>query len=472
MKTQQLTEFRDQVYRALPHRADATMDLLDALASNTTARSVVELSLSPAFRRGHASVFDAIDAFFAPTDVRIDDEAERGQLEQRLRRVVAGLVPAPREDRPYWLFAVDALPVSRPNARALYDRSFVHEAEGVPGRRPVTVGHEFSLATALPPRLAEAPPWVVPLSARRVTWHHTAPELAAQQVVATATDPDLPWHGHLSVWTEDSNYCTSSFLAPVEACDAVVAVTRLRSNRVLYHLPAPRTADQRGRSRRYGPPFRLKDPATWGEANETDRFEVEEGQRTVVVTVQAWHNRLLTSQLKGHKHVHTVTVVRVVVCDQAGKRVYPRDLWLVVAGTRRGELTCRQVDEAYGRRFDQEHSHRFLRQRLLFDAFQTPETEHEENWVMLVTLAYAQLYAARHVAEHLPRPWEAKLSDPALVAETRPTMVQRDFGRILAQLGTPAAAPQRRGNAPGRAEGTSPGPRRRYPIRRRQAKAA
>ena len=37
-----LAQFRNDVYSWFSHRADALMDLLDALSSNTTARSVVE----------------------------------------------------------------------------------------------------------------------------------------------------------------------------------------------------------------------------------------------------------------------------------------------------------------------------------------------------------------------------------------------------------------------------------------------
>ena len=39
----QLEQFREDVYEAFPKRRDTLMDLLDALSSNTTARSVVEL---------------------------------------------------------------------------------------------------------------------------------------------------------------------------------------------------------------------------------------------------------------------------------------------------------------------------------------------------------------------------------------------------------------------------------------------
>ena len=62
-----LLEFRENLYSFFPHRADALMDLIDAAASNTTARSVVGLSLSPFFRREYSSIFDVIKNFFVPS---------------------------------------------------------------------------------------------------------------------------------------------------------------------------------------------------------------------------------------------------------------------------------------------------------------------------------------------------------------------------------------------------------------------
>jgi len=57
----QLEQFRQQVYQNFNKRADALMDLIDALSSNTSARTVVELSLNPCFRRDYSSLFKAID---------------------------------------------------------------------------------------------------------------------------------------------------------------------------------------------------------------------------------------------------------------------------------------------------------------------------------------------------------------------------------------------------------------------------
>ena len=64
----QLQQFRQGLYDSFERRPDALLDLVDALSSNTTAHSVVELSLSPVFRRGYSSVHDAIDNFLRAED--------------------------------------------------------------------------------------------------------------------------------------------------------------------------------------------------------------------------------------------------------------------------------------------------------------------------------------------------------------------------------------------------------------------
>ena len=111
-------------------------------------------------------------------------------------------------------------------------------------------------------------------------------------------------------------------------------------------------------------------------------------------------------------------------------------LWLIVMGERRHELTLLHIQQAYTSRFDQEHFFRFGKQKLLLADFQTPDVEHEEHWWQLVHIAYAQLWMARHLADVLPNPWERYL--PAMKQRlTSPTLVQRDFARIIRQLREP-----------------------------------
>jgi len=70
---------------------------------------------------------------------------------------------------------------------------------------------------------------------------------------------------------------------------------------------------------------------------------------------------------------------------------------------------------------------------------------------------------ARQVAHSLPRPWERNL--PLMKARRiSPTLVQRDFARIIQQLGTPAKPPKVRNKSPGRRQGTKLPPRQRHKV--------
>lgn len=101
-----------------------------------------------------------------------------------------------------------------------------------------------------------------------------------------------------------------------------------------------------------------------------------------------------------------------------------------------------------------EHFSRFGKQKLLMAGFQTPVLASEETRWQLTHIAYAQLRMARHVAQALPPPWERNL--PAMKQRRlSPALVQRDFGRIIQQLGTPAQLPKPRGIFPGRRQGTT-----------------
>ncbi len=78
-----MKQFRSELYQSFAYRADALMELIDALSSTTTARSVVELSLEACFLRQYSSVYTAIDKFFQVTDASKATE-ERRQQEQRV----------------------------------------------------------------------------------------------------------------------------------------------------------------------------------------------------------------------------------------------------------------------------------------------------------------------------------------------------------------------------------------------------
>lgn len=165
--TNKLEQFRLDLYEALPYRRDTLLDLLDALASNTTARSVVELSLSPFFRREYSSITDGMDNFFQARDQE-QDGAKRREWEQKLVKVI-GPYLIPPQKRKYWLFGVDVTSLPRPYAGKLADRTYVYQPNTLKGNKPVNIGHQSSVLAWLPEKDKGEPSWVVPLIVRRVT---------------------------------------------------------------------------------------------------------------------------------------------------------------------------------------------------------------------------------------------------------------------------------------------------------------
>lgn len=460
----QLQLFREELYQLLTARPDALLDLLDALSSSPNARSVVELSLSPLFRREYSSVSDAIDNFFQASSPEKAGE-ERRAWEKELARLIGRFLPAPQQ-RKFWLFGTDVVPIPRRFAPTLEDRGFIYQPNPVAGNKPVTIGHHYSAVGFLPEKKQpDDPPWVVPLNIRRVRSEEKPAVVGAEQLTALMEDDQQPFHGALCVHVADSVYSAVNYLGRVGPHRNLVSVTRIAENRVFYRqFPAEQGNSGQGHPRWYGERFDLKDSTTWGppdEAAETT-FTTKEG-RTHRVQMQGWHNLLMRGKRDLPMHRYPFTLIRAVVLDEQGQPVFKRALWLIVLGERRDELTLVEAWEAYGQRYDLEHYFRFGKQRLLMAAYQTPDVEHEENWLTLVQLATVQLWLARELAGIRLRPWERYLPKRSSGVAS-PSQVQRDWERIIRQIGTPAGLPKRRGKSPGRAKGTQPERRQRQPV--------
>jgi hypothetical protein len=467
----QLQQFREELYQFLPARPDALVDLLDALSSSPNARSVVELSLSPLFRREYSSVSDAIDNFFQASSPAKWDQ-ERRPWEKEVARLIGRYLLAPQQC-PFWLLGTDVVPIPRPFVQALPDRTFVYQPNPVRGNKPVTIGHCYSVVAFLPEKTqADDPPWVVPLHVRRVQSEEKLTSVGAEQLTALLEDDQQPFHGALCVHVADSTYSAVSYLGQVVVHRNLVCVTRVAENRVFYRpFPAEHKDGKRGHPQWYGTPFDLKDPTTWGPPDETAEttFTTKQG-RTYGVQLQGWHNLVRRGKRGLPMHCYPFTLLRAVVLDEQGQPAFKRALWLIVPGERRGEMSLVAAWKAYGQRYNLDHYFRFGKQRLLLAAYQTPEVKHEENWLTLVQLATVQLWLARELSRVQLRPWEQYLPQRSGDCAA-PSQVQRDWERIIRQIGTPAQAPKRRGKSPGRAKGTQPGRRPRQPVVKKSSKA-
>jgi hypothetical protein len=120
---------------------------------------------------------------------------------------------------------------------------------------------------------------------------------------------------------------------------------------------------------------------------------------------------------------------------------------------------------AYIKRFDLEHTFRFLQQSM---GWITPRVRHPEQadrWTWLVVVAFTQLRLARTCVADLRLPWERRYDSGHLTL----VRVHLIVSSVLAHLGTPAKPPKPCGRSPGRPKGRLSGQARRYPALKKTA---
>ena len=101
-----LQQFRQAIYGALPRRADATLDMVDAITVAGHVSSPVALSEEAPFRRQFSSIYDVL------TEGRIDTDA--------LHPILAEQQPADCQIMAgYEIYALDTTPDEREEAETL-----------------------------------------------------------------------------------------------------------------------------------------------------------------------------------------------------------------------------------------------------------------------------------------------------------------------------------------------------------------
>ena len=427
------------------------MDLVDALSSNTNAKTAVELTLNPHFRRHYSALNKAI--------------AVSSLTNQQLVRLASQSIAAPRQ-RKFYLLGTDVTSNPRPYAHTLPDRGFVYQPNTIKGNKPIAIGHQYSLWALLPERdHPHTSHWVVPLSMQRVGSQENKEGVGAKQLGELLTDQKLPFGKNFCVEVADSAYSKPAYLHAHREHKNLVTIVRVRGTRTFYHPPAPdKVATEKGHPTWYGTAFRLKETETWGAPDQVaETTFISHKKIPYLVEIQAWHNLLMRGGKGNPMHQHSFTLVKVRFYNPQGEALFQKPLWLLVMGERRMELSLLDIYEAYLQRYDLEHFFRFGKQKLLLDKFQTPDDKHEEHWWRLVALAYVQLWNAKDLTRSWPRPWERYLPTRENQLPT-PAMVLRDMSRIIRQIGTPALAPKPRGKSPGRRQGAKLTPRTRQPV--------
>src|SRR5919205_142774 len=131
----ELTRFRREFYDCVSARADAVLELPDAvLCADGPVRSLVELSLVGEHRRGHGSLYAAL---------------ERGRLDVGRLRTALATVDLPRAADGRLVLAVDVTCWLRPDAHTSPDRILCHTYGRGKDQHIMIPGWPYSFVVAL-----------------------------------------------------------------------------------------------------------------------------------------------------------------------------------------------------------------------------------------------------------------------------------------------------------------------------------
>lgn len=457
-----LKKFREEIYCSFTYRKDAALDLLDALSNNTTARSVADLSLNPLCRRNYCSITRVLSQFYAGASSHQNKHDE-------LIKIISEHCPS-LKSRPYHLFGVDCTANPRPFAPTQEDRGFVYSPAGVASKKPITIGHQYSVTAYLPEKEKGDRPWIIPMSCDRVSTQEKGTLIGLNQLARCLTQK--AFSDQLCASVVDSAYSNPESLVFMNAHKNHVLIARLRSNRVLY-LPINPNDQKKGRPKKFGQKFSLKDKKTWPEPSEKITLQDCNKQGEVIeIKIESWDKVLMRGRKTADLSNTPMRLIKIVYLKPGSEEpLFKKPLWLVVYGERRAEFSLENIFNAYRQRFDLEHFFRFGKNNLLMDRSQTPEIHHEEAWWQFCLLSYLQLYLSRNLAVNMPKPWEKNLPVFKSDKKISPTQVQKCFGRIIQGIGTPAKMLKGHRKARGRRKGELQIKRPRHPVVIKKKKA-
>lgn len=469
------------------------------LACQTTARSAVEVSLSPAYHFQFSSISKATAGLFDPRAYGVDEDgratkslsdlaSERLKLEKKILAIK--LPYFPNLSGKYYLLNTDKSPLFRPHSDCLKDRGYVYKPNNkVAGNKPVEVGRAFStigLSARGSTHREHQAPWNLPVSMRLVPWDANTNTFTAQQVTDLIENKELPFHNTLTVNALDSNYAAPEYIAKTSKLPNLVSIIRFASNRNVWKKLSPEEQEERresndsnkGADAIYGKMYKLSEVSAWElSPDQYLNFDITmKNAKKCIVKIRVWDDMMIRTKRKINMKDKACRLVCIQLFDvETGEPIFKRKLWLNVWGKRRAELNLEDIYESYRNRFDIEHFFRFGKQKLLLDSFQTPDEHQLQNWLEIVSLAYWLLWIAEEEAsEKVSKKWQIydkkTKRRQELGLKKSPSQVQNQLLGIILGFEQAPFLPNLQIKGKGRKEGAELPKRQRHPVRKKPQK--
>jgi hypothetical protein len=382
------------------------------------------------------------------------DSVKQGRIAIDRFRTVVARQQIPRCDDGRIVLAIDVSNWLRPDAATSPDRLFCHTYGRGKGQAQMIPGWPYSFVVALEPGRTS---WTAILDAQRLGPDDEDTAVAAAQLRAVVEQLIAAGHwreGDPQIWIVGDSGYDGPRLAFLLADLPVRVLVRVRSDRVMAFPAPPRRAGTVGRAKRHGAEFTFKNSATWPEAahattTQTSRYGTARARCWDRLHPKLTH-RGVWAEHDGDVPIIEGTVIRLQV-DRLPGDGKPKPLWLWFSGTGVAAADVDRLWQMFLRRFDLEHTFRFLKQTLGWTRPRIRTPQAADRWTWLIVAAHTQLRLARHLVEDIRRPWE---KSPATPGRLTPARVRRGFRNIRPTIALPAGAPKPSRPGPGRPSGS------------------
>lgn len=384
-------------------------NLVMAVASYTSAKSVIEYSESPVYHYEHSSIGKLFERLLES----FDGKPERFALQvQEFTRFYGPAVVVMQTQ-------LDTTPVFKPHSVTHPDRMAVHRPnETIYGNKPVEIGYNLScLNQGLNLK------WSIPVLMERVATRETGVQVGIRQLqtLLQTTDSTV-----LVVNTADRSYSTPEFMASLHESTPLVNVIRL-SNRTVWSQDAqtrtggaPRIYGMGYSLRKIGQESRRKNPKTKEFATpkpslferipdeSTHYFTQTARNRTLLIKIHRYNDMMLRSQKEFNMKNKPFDVVIVEHFDaQTLEPIYQNPLYLAICGIQKNKISLRSAyEDHYLHRYDIEPNNRFMKQQLMLDKFQTSIQAHLDLWIQIIQLVEWLLFVASDECLPQPKKWQ------------------------------------------------------------------
>ena len=389
-----LAGFRRELYLSLGLRRDVLFEACDAaLCKPGRVLMLAELCLEPECRRGHGGLYDALNC----GQVRV----------ARLRRALSGL-PLPAWPDGRIRLAVDVSNWLRPDAATSPDRSLCHCYGRGKSSAQMIPGWPYSLVAALERGRTS---WTLPLDAVRLRPDDDLAAVTAAQVRDVVTrlaaaghwkdgDPDIMVVFDAGYEPPPPGCCaTSRCRSPDGSAPTGCSACRRR----------PACAGQMGRPVRHGAELPLAADAARPEPDAVTTTVTSRYGAAAALSWNRAHPKLKArGAWEGHQGALPViegTLIRLTVDHLPHDRA-PKPVWLWTSRPDAGPAEADLCWQAFLRRFDLEHTFRFLKQALGWTRPKLRDPAAADRWTWLVLAAFAQLWLTRRLAADERLPWQ------------------------------------------------------------------